>query len=61
MEGGRGGGGAEGRAGLPWDPSDTRMQPFVVSVTLCFQIDIAFSLHFACTVGSRTGQCAQRK
>lgn len=33
----RRGGGMEGRAGLLWDLTDTDMQPFVVSLTVCFQ------------------------
>lgn len=32
-----GGGGVEGSAGLLWDPSYTDTQPFVVSLTVCFQ------------------------
>lgn len=32
------------------------MQPFVVSVPVCFEIGTAFNVHFSCTVGSHAGQ-----
>ena len=44
LDGGRG---VQGRAGLLRDPSDMDMKPFVVSSTVCFQIDTAFSVHLA--------------
>lgn len=39
-------GGVEGRTGLLWDPSDTDIQPFVVSLTVCFQ----FAVLLVCTL-----------